>query len=283
VSRYSSVFLATLSSLGVGLVGSLLFAFVSGTSAPSANSLAWGIVAGVSGVIGLGAFYYALSRGTMGIIAPGTALIGAGVPVIVAVIGGEPLEPLRAVGMAVALVAVVLISYPAPRDSDDGRRQRRIDVGSSSLVVIGGLGFAGFFICLAQATEAGDIWWALVVVRASGFIAVFAAFVVALVRARQAKLAGRVSHLLGVAKLRARALPRARLGGLLLFTGLGDLGGNAFFVLARQADAFSVAVVLSSLYPVMTTILAATFLRERLRPVQILGVVLATLSVPLLR
>ena len=77
--------------------------------------------------------------------------------------------------------------------------------------------------------------------------------------------------------------PRCSSCRLLLVTGLGDLGGNAFFVLAARADALSVAVVLSSLYPVVTTLLAALFLRERLRPLQIVGVVLASLSVPLLR
>jgi drug/metabolite transporter (DMT)-like permease len=70
---------------------------------------------------------------------------------------------------------------------------------------------------------------------------------------------------------------------LFLIAGAGDMGGNFFFVLANNSDALSVAVVLSSLYPIVTTILAAVVLRERLRPVQIAGVVLATLSVPLLR
>ncbi len=54
-------------------------------------------------------------------------------------------------------------------------------------------------------------------------------------------------------------------------------------MLARHADAFSVAVVLSSLYPVVTTVLATLVLHERLRLMQLAGVVLATLSVPLLR
>jgi len=54
-------------------------------------------------------------------------------------------------------------------------------------------------------------------------------------------------------------------------------------VLSKHADALSVAVVLSSLYPVVTTVLAALLLRERLRPLQLLGVALATASVPLLR
>jgi drug/metabolite transporter (DMT)-like permease len=83
--------------------------------------------------------------------------------------------------------------------------------------------------------------------------------------------------------MRARAIRPALLVGLLLLTGMGDLGGNAFFVLAARADALSVAVVLSSLYPIVTAVLAALLLRERLRPIQIAGVVLASLSVPLLR
>jgi drug/metabolite transporter (DMT)-like permease len=73
------------------------------------------------------------------------------------------------------------------------------------------------------------------------------------------------------------------LAAILLTIGFGDLGGNAFFVLAQHADVFSVAVVLSSLYPVVTTVLAAIFLHERLSRAQIGGIVLATLSVPLLR
>ncbi len=75
----------------------------------------------------------------------------------------------------------------------------------------------------------------------------------------------------------------APLAVLLLATGLGDLGGNTFFVLASQADAFAIAVVLSSLYPVVTIILAVVVLHERLRPHQIVGVALATIGVVLLR
>ena len=73
------------------------------------------------------------------------------------------------------------------------------------------------------------------------------------------------------------------LTAVFVMAGAGDLGGNVFFVLASGTDALSVAVVLASLYPIVTTILAALFLHERLGRLQILGVGLATLSVPLLR
>jgi drug/metabolite transporter (DMT)-like permease len=68
-----------------------------------------------------------------------------------------------------------------------------------------------------------------------------------------------------------------------MLAGLGDLGGNVFFVLATQVGELAVAVILSSLYPVVTTILAAALLHERLRRIQVAGVALATISVVLLR
>jgi len=130
---------------------------------------------------------------------------------------------------------------------------------------------------------AGGTWWATVLVRAAGLVLIGLAIVFAMARSRERTWRVRADVVLGLPKLRARALAPLQLGGLFLITGLGDLGGNTFFVLASRADALSVAVVLASLYPVVTAVLAAVFLRERLRPVQILGVVLASLSVPLLR
>ncbi|MBA3852489.1 MAG: EamA family transporter, partial [Chloroflexi bacterium] len=55
-------------------------------------------------------------------------------------------------------------------------------------------------------------------------------------------------------------------------SGLGDLGGNLFFLLANAAGSLAVAVVLSSLYPVVTALLARVFLHERLSRLRLLGV-----------
>jgi drug/metabolite transporter (DMT)-like permease len=52
-------------------------------------------------------------------------------------------------------------------------------------------------------------------------------------------------------------------------------------LLALQRGPVSVAAVLASLYPVTTTVLAATLLRERLSEVQLLGVALALSAVVL--
>jgi drug/metabolite transporter (DMT)-like permease len=267
----------------VGLAGAITLVLISGEPMPSTSSVLFAAGAGLSGVVGLVLFYYALSRGTMGVVAPLAALIGAGLPVLVAIYGGEHISTARLVGIAAALAAVIFISLPGGEKTNAEQRRRRIDVGELPLVVMSGLGFAGFFILIDRATSEGAAWWPLTVVRSVGSTLVLAAAVVLLLRGPGTTLRERAVHMLGLRRLRGRQAGGVGLLSLFLVAGIGDLGGNVFFVLAKYADAFSVAVVLSSLYPVVTALLAALLLRERLRPLQVLGVALATLSVPLLR
>jgi len=241
------------------------------------------VAAGSAGVIGLGAFYYALSHGTMGVVAPLSALIGAGLPVIVGLVYGETIDATRGLGMVAALTAVVLISLPGGERTTDEKRLVRIDVHQLPFVLIAGVGFGLFFIFLSQGTMHGETWWPLVIVRLVGLAWTMLAVGLSVARSRERSWMRRADVVLGLPRLRARALPVGLLVTLVLITGAGDLGGNTFFVLAARVDALSVAVVLSSLYPVVTAILAAAFLHERLRALQIAGVVLASLSVPLLR
>ena len=67
-------------------------------------SRAWQLVvyaaiSGVSVVIGVSAFWYALTVGAMGVVAPIAATAGL-VPVVVGLAGGESLGAVQAVGMA---------------------------------------------------------------------------------------------------------------------------------------------------------------------------------------
>ena len=270
-------------SQGVGFVAMVTILGIVGEVSPSQGAIFWSILAGLSGVLGLWFFYYALARGTMGVIAPLTALVGAGVPVVVAVFNGEQLAPGRLIGIGMALVAVVLISFPkAPIDASE-RRSFRTDLADLPFAVMSGLGFAGFFIFVDQASENEATWWPLTIVRGAGLILVLIAILATTVRAAGPGIRSRLETTLGAEKLRTSGRGILSLAPLLVLTGLGDVGGNVFFLLASHSDALSVAVVLASLYPVVTTVLAALFLHERLSRLQMLGVLLATASVPLLR
>jgi drug/metabolite transporter (DMT)-like permease len=283
ISRYSSVLTAMATTQLAGLAGTLVLLVASAEPLPGITSLAYAALASSVGVVGLGCFYYALSRGSMGVIAPLAALIGAGLPVLIAIVGGEQVSAARLAGIVIALGAVVLISLPGGERTSGERRRLSIDLGELPLVLLSGLGFAGFFIFIDRATAGGETWWPMTVVRLVGCSLVLGATAVAILSADGPSVADRVVHVLGLRRLRGRSLAGWSLLAVFIVAGLGDLGGNAFFVLAKHADAFSVAVILSSLYPVITTILARMVLHERLRRLQLLGVALATISVPLLR
>ena len=61
-----------------------------------------------------------------------------------------------------------------------------------------------------------------------------------------------------------------------------DSLGNGLFLLAAQAGALAIAAVLSSLYPVMTVILAVTLLHERLSRAHLVGIAAAIAAIVLI-
>jgi drug/metabolite transporter (DMT)-like permease len=69
---------------------------------------------------------------------------------------------------------------------------------------------------------------------------------------------------------------------LLTVCGAFDLGANATFAYASTHGLLSVVSVLSSLYPAITVVLAGAIHHERLRRVQLSGVVAALCGVVLI-
>jgi drug/metabolite transporter (DMT)-like permease len=266
-TRLATNVVAVLLAQLTGLVVALALLVASHEPMPGGEALAWGAGAGVSGSVGLGAFYLALSRGTMGLVAPLTALVAALVPAAIGIASGDRTGSLVLAGMGAALVAVVLISLPERRL---GRPALPTYRGSRArewfLIVVGGLGFSGFFLCIDAAHAAGGaVWWPLVMVKMAGVATVGA---VALALA----MAGRA----WVRRFSQAALVMA------ILAGLGDLGGNLFFVLASDVGELAVVVVVSSLYPVSTALLARAFLHERLGRVRLAGVAMAIAGVALI-
>ncbi len=266
-TRLSSNVFAVLMTQGVGLVLAAALLVVSGESMPSAEALGWAAAAGLSGALGLAFFYLALSRGTMGLVAPLTALLAAAIPALIGLVGGDDPGILVLVGMVTALGAVVLISLPDQRlgtpvlPTFHGSRVREW-----LLILAAGISFAGFFLCVDISHAAGgETWWPMLAIKAAGVAGVGSVIIVA-------RLVGRVL---------VRRVPRAavRTGTL---GGVGDFGGNLFYVLASDLGQLSVVVVLASLYPVGTALLARLFLHERLGPLRMAGVALAVVGVILI-
>lgn len=258
-----------------GITATVLLLAASGEGLPGPMALGWAAIAGASGVCGLGAFYVALARGTMGSVAPLAALIAAAVPALVGLVNGAPQTPALLAGILAALLAVVLISLPSgagdgdSTGSTEGRAPGSRSVGIRNelgLVLLAGLGFAGFFLAIDQARAAGgETWWPIMMVRAAGL-----AVVVVLLAGMAAR--GRAPSF----RFPLTLLP------LFVLSGLGDLGGNLFFLLANAKGDLAIAVVLSSLYPVVTALLARIFLHERLNALGTAGVGLAVVGVALI-
>ena len=241
------------------LVVMTLFAVGRGVGPPGTEAILAGLAAGLFGVGALMAFYRALAIGTMSIVAP-VASTGVALPVLVGLATGDQPGLIRSVGLAAAVIGVILASREddkAAAGTVDPRLQRQ----SIVLAVVAGLGFGMYFV-LAEVASSGDIGWALLLSRiaASPFIVAFAVITL--------RRGGR----------RPRPLELLTLAGI----GMLDLGANVLYNTATTVGELSTVAVASSLYPVTTVLLAAALLGERVRGTQRIGVVVALCGVVLI-
>ena len=213
-----------------------------------------GVAAGLAGMVALGAFYAALAEGTMGVVAP-IASLGALLPVVVGLARGEAPSSLQTAGIVVAIAGVILASGP---ELTGGASPRPL-----LLACLAAAGFGLVAVLLADGSQgpSGAVFVTLLVMR------VTSVGLMALVVLARRSLRG---HATG------RDVP------LLVAIGLGDLGANACFAIASRGELLSVVSVLASLYPVVTILLARQVHAERLRTIQVAGVVGTLAGVALL-
>jgi drug/metabolite transporter (DMT)-like permease len=246
--RFQAFFLAALGHLS-GTVMMVAIALVAGEPFPARPQLLWACAAGVAGGISLAFFYRSLSQGNMGISAPVAAILSAGIPTIFALAHEGFPGVVPCVGFALALAGIWLVSRP-----EGGGRPKGL-----ALAIAAGLGFALFFIFIKRAGD-GNALWIAAVARAASF-AVTGAIT----------LAGR------------RFSPSYTAGfGLGLIAGCIDVSGTFFFVRASQTGRLDTAVVLSSLYPAITVVLARLFLHERFTRWKTIGVLAALAAIPMI-
>jgi drug/metabolite transporter (DMT)-like permease len=234
----------------VGLAVMTIAALGSREPLPEPGPAALAAIGGVVGLIGIVCLYQGLALGRMGVVAPVTGVLAAVVPVLAGVAIEGALPPLVWLGVGFALLAVVLVTRAA--GGEGGR-------SGLEFAVAGGLGIGLFTVFLGLIPE-GSLFWPLAIVKLSA-----GAFLVALiVLARQPWRVPR------------RFLPAA-VGVAAL-----DITGNGLFLLAAQAGALAVAAVLSSLYPVVTVILAVAILHERVTRAHLAGITVAIAAIVLI-
>jgi drug/metabolite transporter (DMT)-like permease len=249
-TKSTQVYRVIISSQIVSLILLLALAFILHEPLLPLSSLLLSCLGGVFGGIGLIALYRALADGHMGIAAPVSGVIAAAVPVIAgAFIEGLP-TLLQLIGFGLALAAVWLIS----RTGHAVVHWR--DLG---LPALAGLCFGIFYVIIGSASGS-DVWWPLVAARL-----------------------GSLSLLLSVTLLtrQPRLVEKTHLT-LIMIIGVMEVGGNACYILARQAGRLDIAAVLASLYPATTVLLARLVLKEHIGRTQAVGIAAALAAIMLI-
>lgn len=218
----------------VGALGLALWIWIAREPFPGAAELLPAAGAGVAVVIGVGALYRGLAIGAMGVVAPISAA-GPIVPLTVDAAQGTTPSALQWLGIGLVLLGIVALSR---EPSGSGGRQLAAGAG---LAIVAALGF-GLFVVGIDAGSDGSATWAVLAARSAAIPLAIAAAIVTSTRLRP---------------------PRAVLP-MLAAIGLVDTGANVLVATATTRGAAGIVAVLSSLYPVVTIVLARIVLTEKL-------------------
>lgn len=247
-SKRSNVFAVVWVAHGTGLLFMTALGWALDDPWPTRHALAWGLVAGLSGAVGLLSLYRSLAVGTMGVNAPVAAVITAALPVAYGMATQGLPGMLQLGGFGLALAAIWLIALP------DGELGRPKGLG---LAMLAGVGFSGFLL-FSRLAGTESVYWPLAASR------------------------GASVTLISLLLLWRRPVdwkPQKSMLPYMLISGVLDSAGNALFVLATHYGRLDVAAVLSSLYPASTVLLAWVILKERVSRIQLAGMLAALVAV----
>ncbi|HET8794949.1 MAG TPA: DMT family transporter [Arthrobacter sp.] len=242
----------------IGQVGALVLTLAVTPFVPTPDlqlqDVAWGALSGVGTGMGMVFLYRGLSHGSMSVVVPLVAVGGTAIPVLIGVtlLGDRPSAPAW-LGIAFALPALWLISVTR---SGGGATH----ASGAFDALLSSLGIALQYIALAQAGDGAGLW---------------------------PIVAGRVAASIAILPLARRTLTGFRNLSLSMVLAAALIGGTAalaltLYMLAAQLQLTTIAVVLSSLYPVIPVLLGITLLREKLTGRQILGLIGAGTAVILI-
>jgi drug/metabolite transporter (DMT)-like permease len=255
-SRRANAFVLTAFSHICALVLMLAIAltFARHGAFPSRTSMAWAVLAGALGGSALAVFYRALASGQMGLTAPIGALMGAAIPTLADIaLEGAP-SRWTIGGFMLAIVAIWLITRPEPQGENDETGHPK----GVAMAALAGVGFAGFYLCIHQAS--GSPVWVAAISRVGSFLGTAVAVIV----------------------LRAPLTLNAAGATFGMMAGCLDIIASALFIFANQHGRLDEAVVITSLYPAVTVLLARIFLKEHFSRWKFVGLLAALAAVPMI-
>ncbi|CAN2240048.1 RhaT Permeases of the drug/metabolite transporter (DMT) superfamily [Candidatus Planktophila dulcis] len=245
--------LATSQAIGF-IIGLILVLATGAWSAQAFGSDGYffaGACAGLCGYAGLMSLYAALSTGRMGVVSPISSL-GSLIPLAYAIIiKGDQLSTILSIGVAAALLGGFLASGP---EVSQGLPLKPVLLSLSAAVFFG---FALVFMAIGSESSA---LMTMTMMRTTTLIIGIGIFL-------------KFRHMGGLGK---PELP------ILIFIGVADFAANLLLGVATTKGLVSLAMVLGSLYPIATALLAYKFLHERLHKVQYVGIAFAVIGVALI-
>lgn len=206
-----------------------------------------GVLAGLFGFVGLIAFYSGLATGRMGVVSP-IAALSVLIPLTIAFITGERPNSTQIVGMSIALVGAVCASGPEVKGG--------VAIKPIVLAVVAAFGFGLAVTFIAKGSESSAIM-TMTTMR-------FTTFIIALFLFAKYRTFGGFTR---------KDVP------VLIGIGAADFIANLLLGVATTKGLVSLAVVLGSLFPIVTALLAFKLLHERLHKVQYLGIIFAIIGV----
>ncbi len=209
-----------------------------------------GVIAGIAGFIGLVSFYTGLATGRMGVVSPISSL-SVVIPLIFALARGERPTNLQAVGILIAIAGAFMASGPEMKNG--------LPLKPIRFAVIAAVGFGTALTFIAIGSETDSLHTMTAMRVASVTVCVF--------------LALKYKTIGGFVKAN---IP------LLVFIGIADFLANFLLGVATTKGLVSIAMVLGSLFPIVTILLAYKFLNERLMKVQYFGIAFALAGVLLI-
>ena len=253
LSKRHTLVVVLLTSQLAALAACLLYVLADRSAPLSGASTAVAALAGVGNAGGLIGFYRAAELGPLSVAAPIGAL-GAIVPALWGLLGGEALTALEAIGLILAIGGAALAARVTPSEEVVYANPR-----ASVLWAIGAaVSFGVFLTALPEVSDEGRAW---------------------------SLLDARIALVLVLVAYAVPRLTRFRLGresGLLAVPGLLLVAGTLLYTLAADRGQLSIVSVLGSLFPVFTVGLGVILLGERLSALQSAGVAAALTGIVLI-